>query len=463
VEAALVERVPFSVFFIDSFTLSYQRRAEAVGESLHVQAPPRTPFTVGGFAGRPGLVFDVTNPLLPRLNRSITTSFVESEGRWRVTFPPGVRGGRVFVAAAGAVRTAEVEGFAAPTLRRTDRGAQYLVIAPRGFGAAAAAFAAHRRGQRLSARVIPLEAIYEEFGHGIPTPRAIRSFLRYAYERWEVRPRYVLLLGDGSYDYRDRLGFGESLLPALLVRTPNGLFPSDNALADLNGDHVPEIAVGRIPALSNAEAEGVLAKIRAAEPLASSRVVMLSDDADEAGSFPADAREVAALLPATHQARSISLEFLAPAAARSSLAWEWSRGAALVNYIGHGGLDTLAAEGLLTGDDAPNLTSEGRLPVLGAFTCMAGLYANPGFDSLAESLLLAPGSGALAVWSPAGASYNDLAKTLNAGLFRNLFPGRPVRLGDAVRRALASYRASGSDPFMMDIYNLLGDPALVLP
>jgi uncharacterized repeat protein (TIGR01451 family) len=463
VEAALLDGVPFSVFFVDSFDLAYRRRAEAAGESLHLQPPSPEPLTVGGFSSRPSLVLDVSDPFRPRLNRAVTTTFVETEGRWRVTLAPGKRETRTFVASADGVRTARVEGFPPATLRRTDQGARYLVIAPRSLGPAAASFAAYRRSQRLAARVIPLEAVYDEFGHGLATPRAIRSFLRYALERWVVRPHYVLLLGDGSYDYRDLLGFGESRVPVLLASTPNGLFPADNALADFNGDHVPEIAIGRIPALSNGEAEDVLAKIKAAERLVSKRVVLLTDDADEAGSFPADSRELAALLPPTRQARAISLEFLAPAAARTSLAWEWSRGAALVNYIGHGGLATLAAEGLVTAGDAPNLTSEGRLPVLSAFTCMAGLFANPGYDSLAEALLLSPGSGALAVWSPAGASYNDLAKTLNAELFRNLFPGRPVRLGDAVRRALAAYRDAGLDPFMMDIYNLLGDPALVLP
>jgi hypothetical protein len=37
-----------------------------------------------------------------------------------------------------------------------------------------------------------------------------------------------------------------------------------------------------------------------------------------------------------------------------------------------------------------------------------------------------------------------------------------VRLGDLVQRALAEFKARGGSRPMLEIYNLLGDPALVL-
>jgi hypothetical protein len=88
-----------------------------------------------------------------------------------------------------------------------------------------------------------------------------------------------------------------------------------------------------------------------------------------------------------------------------------------------------------------------------------GKFANPGFDSLSESLLLKNGGGAVAVWSPTGLSFNDLARVLDEGFFTFAFSGSSV-LGDTILNALWNYKSQGGPVFMMDIYNLLGDPAL---
>ena len=63
------------------------------------------------------------------------------------------------------------------------------------------------------------EEIADEFGHGQPSAEAIRSFLAYAYQSWaRPSPRYVLLLGDASYDPRNFVGDARwpSPLPALV-------------------------------------------------------------------------------------------------------------------------------------------------------------------------------------------------------------------------------------------------------
>ena len=86
-----------------------------------------------------------------------------------------------------------------------------------------------------------LQEIYDEFNYGIADPRAIRAFLGYAYRRWPVRPRYVVLAGQGSFDYKDYTGHGDCLVPPLMVNTPYGLFASDVGLADVSADGVPEM------------------------------------------------------------------------------------------------------------------------------------------------------------------------------------------------------------------------------
>ena len=90
-----------------------------------------------------------------------------------------------------------------------------------------------------------------------------------------------------------------------------------------------------------------------------------------------------------------------------------------------------------------------------------GRFAIPGYDCLSEELVLKSNGGAAAVWAPTGASYNNLARELAEGLFKALFQDREKVLGSAILKALQGYALYYyNDPFMMDIYNLLGDPAL---
>ena len=51
-----------------------------------------------------------------------------------------------------------------------------------------------------------IEEVYSEFGFGEPTPEAVKDFLSYAYHNWrQPSPRYVLLLGDATFDFKDHL------------------------------------------------------------------------------------------------------------------------------------------------------------------------------------------------------------------------------------------------------------------
>ena len=150
------------------------------------------------------------------------------------------------------------------------------------------------------------------------------------------------------------------------------------------------------------------------------------------------------------------------AAARSELFDALDDGAFLVNYLGHGGLDRLAAEGLLTTADVPSLDNGDRLPILTSLTCSVGRFELPGFESLAEALTLAEDRGAIAVWAPTGTSYNHAAEALGSEFFVEVFQNGQARLGDAVVEALRSYAATGEIATLVEIYTLIGDPALRL-
>lgn len=54
----------------------------------------------------------------------------------------------------------------------------------------------------------------------------------------------MALVGKGTYDYRDRAGAGDNLMPRLLASTNDGLFAADQRVADVDDDGVVDLATG---------------------------------------------------------------------------------------------------------------------------------------------------------------------------------------------------------------------------
>ena len=273
-------------------------------------------------------------------------------------------------------------------------------------------------------------------------------------------------LGDGTYDHRNLLGEGDNWMPPVLETTPDGLFAGDGAYADVNGDGVPEYALGRIPVDSAEALDAYLQKLMAHEVSvggSQGEVLLLADNADAGGNFPADIVALAERISPTVPLSMLSLDTQPVPEARAELFEHWQRGVGLVNYLGHGGLDRLAEEGWLTTEDVATLNSPERLPIVSALSCVINRYAVPGYDSLGEALVLAQTGGAIATWGPTGLSRNAEAVRLNEALFEALYEAEHATLGEAVMGALSRYGRISRMPYMLRIYTLLGDPALTLP
>jgi hypothetical protein len=93
-------------------------------------------------------------------------------------------------------------------------------------------------------------------------------------------------------------------------------------------------------------------------------------------------------------------------------------------------------------------------------TCTVGKSTIPGFDSLSEALVLKGDGGAVAVWAPTGLAYHFNSKTLDREFFNAAFENSTTILGDVILKALQEYGNLGGPTYLLDIYNLQGDPAL---
>jgi hypothetical protein len=312
-----------------------------------------------------------------------------------------------------------------------------------------------------------IEDIESEFGFGEARPEAIRSFLEYAYHQWrQPRIRYVLLLGDATYDFKDYLRTGvRNQVPPMLIRTSYLWTASDPAFAAVHGDDIlPDVAIGRLPAASADELRILVAKILEYETgdanLAGS-LLLVTDDSDVAGDFEAHAEEIARGVLAGRNLRRLSISELG-SATRGELLSALDEGASLLSYIGHGGIHLWADENVFNTGDVPSLAPQAQQPLLLTLNCLNGYFHFPYFDSLAEALLKAEGKGAVAAFSPSGLSLDAPAHRFHLELLDALFHQGHRRLGDAVLAAQSAYAESGEFPELLSIYHLLGDPALRL-
>jgi hypothetical protein len=377
-----------------------------------------------------------------------------------------VESGRSYLAVGPVgVLTPEIRKPHKSYLERTTHQAEYLMIGPASFLSTADALLKQRREQGLSAKAVALEAVFSEFGFGEPTPQAIQDFLAYAYHNWQVPPRYVVLLGDATYDFKDWLGTGVvNHVPPFMVGTAYLETASDPAYAAVNGDDgLPDLAIGRLPAASVEELQAMVEKILAYENAkrpVDGRIVLVADNPDQAGDFVGNAEELATSVLSNKTLEKIYLSDLGSSETRASVLNAFDEGASLMSYIGHGAIHLWADENILNKDDVPNLSLQSEQPFLLTMNCLNGYFHFPYFDSLSEALLKANGKGAVAAFSPSGMSLNEPAHVYHKALLDELVSGQHHRLGDAVLAAQDAYAASGAFPELLRIYHLLGDPAL---
>ena len=401
------------------------------------------------------MVLDTTEPvarwLVDTRASSLGVSFRAEAGRRYLAVSPQ------------AVRSVVAKPAGPSSLRGALR-ADYLVVGPREFLAAAEPLLEQRRGQGLESMSVAIEDVYDEFGYGEAHPEAVKAFLEYAFHSWERAPRYVVLLGDASYDFKNSLGTGTlNRVPPIIIRDTYLWTVSDPEYAFVNGsDLLPDVALGRLPAANLAEAERLVRKVLDWENAGfdlSGRAVLVADNADAAGDFESDSDRLAQTFLADRQVERIYLSQLG-SGTRAAITQAFDTGASLMSYIGHGGTAVWASENIWNFSDVARLAPQAQQPFLMTMDCLNGFFHHPRMNSLSEELLKADGKGAVGTLAPSSLSVHWAADVYLEALTGELVSGRHQRLGDALLAAQAAYIEAGARPELLRTYQLLADPAL---
>jgi CSLREA domain-containing protein len=452
----------YSMVFLDRFAVTYPRPTIQEAGALEGTFRESGTVTVAGLS--PGSLVLKTSPQATWLRGANETaagvSFHAESGSSYLVVSPG----------AALVPTIR-KPSSSSGLRDLRNRADYLVIGPRAFLAEAAPLVERRRSQGLVSRAVAIEDVFDEFGYGEARPEALKDFLEYAYHNWRgPAVRYVVLLGDATYDPKDYLQTGVvNQVPAYMRKTSYLWTASDPSYAEVNGDdELPDVALGRLPAANVDEARRLVEKILAYEQDGQSLTgpaILVADNADDAGNFEADSDEIALSLSLSLTNRAVTKIYLSQVGAagmKSSIEEAFDDGASLLSYVGHGGIGLWASENVFATGDVDALRAQSRQPIVMTMSCLNGYFHFPYFDSLAEALVKAGGRGAIAAVSPSGLSLDGPAHIYHRALVEEIVSGRHQRLGDAILAAQRDYADSGVFLELLEIYNLFGDPALVL-
>ncbi len=467
---------------IDWFELEYERRPHAEAGQLFLPAREgAAAYRATGFEEAPR-VFAVEDG---GLREVAGPEYSPAEGR--VTFAdsagPGAR--YAVVVPAGLRRPPRIEE--GPPHRLLDRfsGADYLVLTHPDLQTEAVRLAAwraadDRHGRPFSTEVVLTDEIYDAFSGGLLDPAALRNFLHHAFEEGRPSPGFVLLLGDGNFDYRDNLGTGvgnwvppyeeeESTYDEWYVRVSGA-------------DDLPDMAVGRIAVRSSEEAAAVVDKLIAydREPEQGpwrSRMLLAADDTYHAdkpdrveGDFVVDAEKLAAELPPDLDVEKLylvdyPLEGRFKPRAREDFLESFSRGSLLLTWVGHGNSQVLSHEVIFRlSQDLQELNNGRRLPLAYGAASQLGIFDDPSRDSIPEALLKRREGGVVAMIAATRVGFHpsnmELARHFHARLLTSGREGVPV--GQALLEAKLRSVQNRNNTRR---FSLFGDPAtrLALP
>lgn len=371
--------------------------------------------------------------------------------------------------------------------------AELLIITNKAFGSVAQDFKDHKiNTQGISTEIAYVDEIYNEFSSGSQDISAIRDFTKHLYEK-DQKLKYLLLLGDCSYDYKDILPGNTNFVPVYQSRQSFnntttfssddyfGFFdPSEGYWDEVNNNQDQmEIAIGRIPIKTAQEGQNYLAKMKhyiANENTKGNwrnNVMFVADDGDS-NLHMEDADKLSVQLNEIEPGINVSKIYLdafeqisgsggqkAPAV-NQEINRKMDQGALIVNFTGHGSEEQWTQEEVLTISQINSFTNRDRLPFFITATCEFGRYDDPNLESGAERLLLNPDGGAIALMTTTRPVYANSNFAINTSFYNNVFQ----RNADSVYNHLGEINRNTKNQAVKGVNNrnfsLLGDPTLKL-
>ncbi len=363
-------------------------------------------------------------------------------------------------------------------LREHSSGCQYLIITHPKFSKAIMPLV-HYRSQDYTVRVVNIYEIYDDFSYGKFDPLAIKHFFYYALNNWDVFPSFVLLVGDGTYDYKNNLHKENppNYIPmyetgSLLIGNP-GIPPNtiyEGEYTDFGGGE--SVASGRITVRTNAEVRDFIDKLITYETknidgIWNQRIILAGDDEYagnhwegpdmHCGACEAIFRNVPDSLYNFAKIYMISYPPFPPYGgqvnkvnARKAFIRELNKGGFAGVYFGHGNTHQLAHEGLFYDIYIPEINNGRRCYFFYFGSCTVGRFDDSDYECIGEEFVRIK-DGAIGTMASTGGTYVQGNVAIGNTLFRLMTsPDSDLTMGECFRIA----KVYGSPSYL-----LIGEPA----
>ena len=509
----LPEPSEFFAVYPDWVEMTYPAQADADGsDRLYIErlTEGANEVQVAGFTEEEVLVVDIRNPLAPVQLLSVTSQ--ETGDSYTLSFwDQALAEPTYYLSTKNALLTPSAIELDTPSNWQSNQHvADYIAIVPAALWEAPPELQgiddllAHREAEGLRVAKVALQDIYDEFSWGQVDPQAIRDFLGYAYHNWnegEEPPQYVLLVGDGHYDFKGELDTPLlNLIPPYLAHVDPwlGEVPADNRYVSVDGadDYLPDMSIGRLPAQikwdedtqsylePTIDIDAMVNKIISYETTTpdgewQERVVFVADNLEDPGGNFHEISEHIRLewLPASYDSSTIyynsSPALDDPEEMRAAIKEAFNNDTLMIQWIGHGSFRRWGSANMFNHYDPegyqghipldantewPLTVSYG--PLTSHFTTLNNYQNSNVWQSLGEALVRAPQRGSIADIGPSGLHITNASVVMNQGIVQAIFQNRIARLGEAQDAAKLYYYSNSSEWHdLIDTYLLLGDPA----
>ncbi len=479
--------------YLDYYEIQYQANLKPVNDRLvffSIDTSAVIEYDLSGFSNSNIKVYDVTDFSNVKL---ITNPLVLSGGEFRFRKFQNTNSLSKFVAvgADSFLTPINPEQIENSNLHGIDPGAKLIIVTNKLFHDQAVNYKNYRENQspnKMSAVVVDIDKIFNEFSCGMTDVSGLRNFIKYAYDNWTIKPEYVLLFGDGTYDYKNIEGFNNNyVITYQTAESMDGInsYTTDDYFVRVDGDdRIIDLSIGRLNINSNSDAENVINKIIYYENQEDkgnwrNLITLVADDGktskgDDGNIYTAQSENLAGtIIPSSFDLNKIYLaEYPAVITGEGRRKPEVNKaiidamnaGTVLVNYIGHGNPDVWTHEIVFDRNISIPQINNLRYFFLTAATCDFGYYDRTNIQSGSEDLVLKPDGGAIGVFSASRIVFAGENAQIMYTFFDSLMntsrdsSDLPITVGKAFYLTLHAVSNSAND----QKYHLFCDPTIRL-
>ena len=344
----------------------------------------------------------------------------------------------------------------------------------------------------LDVEVVLVNSIFNQFSSGSQDVSAIRNYIKYVYNSSSEKLKYILLFGDCSYDFKDRVPNNTNYLP--IYQSYNSInniysFSSDDYYGFLDddegewfennsGDHFLDVGIGRISSKNKDEANAYVEKLLRYSKRKNligdwkNDIYLVADDGDN-NVHQNDAEQHFNLLNNENKNFNINKIYLdyykqelvdgikSSPETKLLLDQAINKGSLILNYVGHGNEFLWTEEKILNENSIYSWKNRMKLPLFITATCEFGKFDDPLITSGGEMLLNKIDGGAIALLTTTRPVFSKSNFKLNNQFYKHVFKkvdGKYQRLGDIFKNTKNN---SLSGPINRN-FAFLGDPSMKL-